>query len=515
MALFAAFCGGSNTERSTAIDDELTLNLFPCTVEAGESPKRKYLQGTPGQRYLGSVSPASGIGGCRGIFTQDGRTWAVVGNEVFALTIDRTVPATPTVTGVSLGIILDDGFPVSFASNGDGGSHLAIVGGGELKIVTLFNNVLSAAIALPLSNAPVSIGFLDGYFLLLEDHSLRIWFSALENGALWDALDFFARSTASDHWVGMAVANNRVYGFGSETSEAYEDTGDADNPWQPIRGSLFQIGLAARWSLSIETSTVHWLGQSSRGGACVYKLDGFGGQRVSTHAIERQLASYPTLTDCEGLTYEQDGHTHFCLTCPSGDVAGVTHVFDETEQAWHQRSHWNTALARDELWRVRGHVWVQGLHLVGSRDRLVQPFGSGERFWMLDLDTYTDDLPTEFDPHLVRGVRRAPYLGAENSWAFVDAFELGVETGVGLNTGQGIDPQVELRVSKDLGKTWVSAGNASLGPMGGYDDRTLWRRLGRARLDRLVFEVVITDPVKRILGPGAWLKVRPGSGAAA
>jgi hypothetical protein len=88
-----------------------------------------------------------------------------------------------------------------------------------------------------------------------------------------------------------------------------------------------------------------------------------------------------------------------------------------------------------------------------------------------------------------------------------------VEQGVGLNSGQGIDPQVELLVSKDSAKTWFSAGTASLGPMGHYDDRTFWTRLGMARVDRLVFETVITDPVKRVIGPGAWLRLTPGKAA--
>ena len=77
-------------------------------------------------------------------------------------------------------------------------------------------------------------------------------------------------------------------------------------------------------------------------------------------------------------------------------------------------------------------------------------------------------------------------------------------------TGQGSAPQAELFLSRDGAKTWVSAGTAGLGAMGHYGDRTVWTQLGQARIDRLVFEVVITDPVKRVLGPGAWVKATPG-----
>jgi hypothetical protein len=487
MPLFAAFVGGSNTERSLAIASERSVNLFRSTVESEGSPKRAYLIGTPGQKRLG----LTGAGVCRGVFTQDGRLWTVVGSVLYELT-------SPPFQATARGTIVDDGQPVSWASNGDGGNQLAIVGGGQLRILNLLTNDLSDPVNLPLTRAPSMVGYLDGYFLLSEIDSPIVWFSNLENGLLFDALDFFARSTASDYVVAMICANNRVWVFGSETSEAYEDVGDADNPFQPIKGSLFQIGCAGKWTVSVGVNTMRWVGVSSRSGPTVYRLDGYNGTRISTHAIEAQLAKATTLADAEALTYEQDGHLFYALTCPSLGVAGETHVIDESEQGqWHQRAAWNTALGREEAWGVRGHAYVGVLHVVGSR--------TSGAICVLDLETYDDD------GAILRAVRRAPYAGAENAWAFVSAFELGVEPGAGLNLGQGQGPTIELRVSKDSAKTWFSMGPAPLGPMGSYDDRTYWTRIGRARIDRLVFETIITDPVKRVLGPGAWLQIRPGA----
>ncbi|HTE59619.1 MAG TPA: hypothetical protein VK631_04665, partial [Solirubrobacteraceae bacterium] len=424
VPLFAAFCGGSNTERSRSMDAARTVNLYRSTVESPDAATHAYLNGTPGRRPLGTVAAS----GCRGKFTEDGRTWTVVGDQLSELTFDAI---TGLATATARGTIINDGAPVSYASNGDGGQQLAIVGGGELKILDLLTNVLSAAVVLPMTRTPVMVGFLDGYFLLSERDSLLTWFSAIENGLVWDALDFFTRSTASDRSVGMICANNRVWLFGSETSEAYEDVGDADNPFQPIKGSLFQIGCAGAWTISVGVSTIRWVGRSKIGGAVVYRLDNYAGTRISTHAIELKLGQARTLTDAEALTYEQDGHLFYCLTCPSAGAAGETYVIDETEQGqWHQRSDWNATLGREELWRVRGHAYVGQVHVVGSRD-------SGA-IWALDLDTYDND------GAILRAVRRAPYLGAENAWATIDRVELGIEMGVGLTSGQGSDPQVEL-----------------------------------------------------------------------
>lgn len=469
------------------MDAARTVNLARTLVESADAPTHAWLVGTPGRRRLGLV----GTSGGRGVFEQDGRTWTVCGDTLYELVTLSPFLAT------SRGTIVNDGLPVSWATNGDGGQQLAIVGGGQLKILNLTTNLLSAPIALPLTRAPLHIGYLDGYFVLSEKDSLLTWFSAIENGTSWDALDFFTRSTASDRIVGMVCANNRVWIFGSETTEAYEDVGDADNPFQPIKGSLFQIGCAGAATISVGVSTVRWVGRSGIGGAVLYRLEGYAGRRISTHAIEAALAKATTLADAEGLTYEQDGHLYYAVTCPSAGDAGETYVIDETDgQAWHQRAAWNATLGREEKWAVRGHAYIGTTHVVGARD-------SGA-ICALELDTYDDD------GAILRSVRRAPYLGAENAWATLDRVELGIEGGVGLTLGQGSDPQIELRVSKDGAKTWWSAGVAAIGKIGEFDTRAFWTRLGRVRVDRLVLEVVITDPVKRALGPGLWLSLTPG-----
>lgn len=496
MPLFAAFCGGSNAERSSIVDAELTVNLFRATTQAAGAAKPGSLLGTPGRRRLGAVPTTGG----RGVFAVDGRTFTGVGDTIYELTFD---PTTGAVTGATVrGTLPDDGLPISWATNGDGGLQLALVGGGQYKILNLATNVLSAAIVLPLIHAPQFVGFLDGYFILSERDSLRFWFSNIENGLIVDALDFATRSTAPDRIVALACANSRVWIYGSETSEAYEDVGDADNPFQPIKGSLFQIGIAGAYTLSVGVNTLRWVGRSALGGAVVYRLDGYAGTPISTPAMNAALAQATTLADAEGLTYNQDGHLFYAVTCPSLGPAGDTLVVDETEQGqWHHRRAWNAARSREEMWPVRGHAYVGQVHVVGARD-------SGA-ICALDLATYDDD------GAILRARRRAPYLGAENAWATIDAFELGVENGVGLNSGQGSDPQVELLVSKDGAKTWFSAGTASLGPMGAYDDRTFWTRLGMARIDRLVLEIIITDPVQRVIGPGAWIRATPGRSQAA
>jgi len=64
-------------------------------------------------------------------------------------------------------------------------------------------------------------------------------------------------------------------------------------------------------------------------------------------------------------------------------------------------------------------------------------------------------------------------------------------------TTQGVNPQAMLRWSNDGGSTWSNEHWTSIGKIGRYQNRAIWRRLGMAR-DR-IFEVSISDPVKAVI----------------
>lgn len=107
----------------------------------------------------------------------------------------------------------------------------------------------------------------------------------------------------------------------------------------------------------------------------------------------------------------------------------------------------------------------------------------------------------------IRRVRRSPHISDEMAYFFYDVLQVDMETGVGLNSGQGEDPQVMMRFSDDGGRTWSNETWRTAGRLGEFSRRVTWRQLGRGR-DR-IFEIVITDPVKIALVDG-YLKLRKG-----
>jgi hypothetical protein len=485
---WSQFCSGTYQHRSPTLDAELCQNLFPITIESQSNSKSKALLGSPGLKALFSVPTDS----CRGLFYEDGKAVAVIGGTAYDLDLVAN-------TATSLGSIADDGLPVSFASNGRGGEQLAICGGGELKVLDLVTNVLGSAVTLPLTNAPVCVDFIDGFGLLLEADTVKVYFSALEDFESWDGLDFFARNQTSDNFVAMKVLRDRIWLLGSHTTEIFYDSGQADVPFLPYPGAILFEGCIAPWSVCTDGNSLFWLAENAEGRARFVRAADAQAQPISTDAIDFALASYTRLDNTEVLSYFQEGHNFLCWTCPSGGNCGITWVYDVKEQLWHQRGYWQEVDACFDRWRPRGVCSTPQGVIVGDHE-------TGD-VYELDLDTWTDN------GAMIRRVRRAPYLANDRTWMFLDEFELGVEMGVGLNTGQGVDPQVLLRLSRDAGRTWTPSIVGRLGRMGEYRNRCIFRRLGRVRSDQLVIEISITDPIRIAIGPGAWIRASQGVAA--
>ena len=93
----------------------------------------------------------------------------------------------------------------------------------------------------------------------------------------------------------------------------------------------------------------------------------------------------------------------------------------------------------------------------------------------------------------MRRVRRTPGLVDEHRRRFYRELELLMETGLGLATGQGSDPQVHYRYSNDGGKTFGPMRLATAGAIGAYRTRVRWWNNGSGR--HRVDEIVVSDPI--------------------
>jgi hypothetical protein len=112
--------------------------------------------------------------------------------------------------------------------------------------------------------------------------------------------------------------------------------------------------------------------------------------------------------------------------------------------------------------------------------------------YTLDPDVYTDN-----GTPIIREIASKHFFKDFKRIA-IKSIQIDCETGVGLISGQGSDPQMMMKISRDNGHTWGNEVWRPMGPIGRYLRRVIWRRLGAAECDT-VFKFRVTDPVKVVI----------------
>jgi len=322
-----------------------------------------------------------------------------------------------------------------------------------------------------------SVDIVDNYFVYNNPDTQQFGASAVLS-PISSSVSFGSKDGAPDDLVSLIVDHREIYLLGEVSSEVWIDAGTSPFPFQRIPGTSTQHGIAAKKSLARLGNSFAYLSRNIRGQAQIVQMNGYVPTRISTHAVENSLTNQ-TVSDAVAWTYQLEGHEVYVISFPS---IQLTWCYDVASQMWHKWLYTNN-LGQYE--RARGNCCAQfqGLVLVGDY--------SNGKLYKLDKDNYTDD------GQQVRRLRRAPHLVADFQRQYFDELQIQFQPGVGLSTGQGDNPQAMLKWSDDGGSTWSNEHWVTIGAIGRYANRAIWRRLGWAR-DR-VFEVAISDPVKAVI----------------
>ena len=467
--------GSTYVARSVNAADARMVNLFPEIVpEGGKEPA--FLLRAPGLRLLATV----GFGPIRGLWSYGGYGYAVSGNSLYKIDSNYASTLLGTIAGTG---------PVSMADNG---TQLFVAANGPSYIYNATTNAFQQ-ITDPDFPGAVTVGFLDGYFVFNEPNSQKVWVTSLLDGLSVDPLDFASAEGSPDGLVALIVDHREAWLFGTNSVEVWYDAGNVAFPLQRIQGAFNEIGCVAPYSVAKLDNSIFWLGADARGRGIVYRANGYTGVRVSTHAIEWQIQQYGNLSDAIGYTYQQDGHSFYVLIFPT---ANTTWVYDAATQAWHERAGWSNG----SFTRHRSNC-----QMAFNSEVIVGDFENGN-IYAFDLDDYSDNGQIQ---KWLRSWRALPTGQNNLKRTAHHSLQLDVESGVGLNVGQGSDPEVMLRWSDDGGHTWSNYHTAKIGKIGEYYRRVFWRRLGMTlKLRDRVYELSMTDPVKTAI-MGAELLLSP------
>jgi len=360
------------------------------------------------------------------------------------------------------------------------------------------------------------VDIVDNYFIYNNPNTQQYAASGLLS-PITAALSFASKFTGPDNLVSLIADHGQVYLLGEQTSEVWADAGTFPFAFQRIPGSSSQHGIAAKFSVARVGNSFAYLSRNIRGQAQIVMMNGYFPERISTHAVENTLVNV-NISDAIAWTYQQEGHEVYVISFPTLDL---TWAYDVSTGMWHK---WLYCDDFNNYHRHRGNCIAnfQNMLMVGDWENGI--------IYELDPNNYTDNGQN------IRRLRRAPHLVTDFQRQYFDELQIHFQPGVGIQNpnavipnsapvnqspfyiynnqnytillgsnlvignvtdAPGVSPQAMLRWSNDGGSTWSNEHWVSIGKLGKYKNRAIWRRLGTAR-DR-VFEVVVTDPIKAVI----------------
>lgn len=401
--------------------------LVNCFSESSEGDKADAyaVMVIPGLVPFADVS-ASPV---RGVHRMDTTLYTVIGVTLYSIAEDGTETSLGTVAG---------SLPVMMADNG---TQLAIQGGAlnnqgyVLDSGTLYTGIAS----LPqVSN----VVYIDGYFVWTISGSDQFIISALSDGLIYDPLDVATVEGDPDDIIGVTNLQRELNFFGANTVEIWYNSGDADFPFARQGNAFIERGCIDRNSIVKIDNSVQFVGND----LIVYRLNGYQPVRISTHAIEFHIAQASWF---RAFTYTSLGHKFYVLNTDVGCWA-----YDMATGAWAERK----SLGRDN-YRIACSTEAYGRTIMGGAyvGKLYSP----------DIYTYTED--SEEIPVIIE----LPSLQTDRTKTTLYSFEMYFESGVG--TLAVPDPQVTLQYSKDGGRLYSPEIARTMGAMGAYQTRAIWR----------------------------------------
>lgn len=465
---------------SAFITRQRRLNCF-YDVRQDQDKHSTVVRNAPGSIQSASLSEMP----IRGYRVVANVLYVVAGNELFSVTTSMLVTVRGTLNTSSGVVGLSDNAVQLGIVDGVAGYCYTIISGsyaqsgadsaGAFVVISDGNFPNGAKTMCFLSGRNISElpGTRQGY--CSEQYDLTNWTNSS------GLPTFFTKNDFPDNLLAVDSLNGNLILWGDGKSiEFWQDVGTSPLPFAKISGVTQTVSLAAINSRVLFNNTIAFVGHALEGGTQVFVLNGYVAQKISYSDVDDLLSSFATTQDAIALTYMSHGHPRYQVTFPT---AMRTLVYDALTSFWDE--------AQTGIALTGRHFANLGVAFNGKN--YVSDSTSGVIYQLSDT-IYTDN-GTPIKRQLV--TRHVHAAGNELS---VDELFIDMATGVGLQTGQGSNPQIMLQVSRNNGNTFGKEKWKSIGAVGKYT-RVRWLQLGSA--EDFVFQFTMTDPVPFTIIHGA------------
>lgn len=389
---------------------------------------------------------------CRGVATLDGVPYIVCGEKLFVLLYSMSYG---TYYTVEKGTIVGSA-RVSMADNGT--QLMILVPGNKGYVYTdswglqeITDSDFTA------NGAPQYVAFIDGYFVCTTD--TKKWIkSALNDGLSWDALDRGTAESDPDSVVAPVVYGNQVYLTGTRTTEGFSNVGGSGFPF--LRNNVvLDKGCAAPLSLVATNGAFFMIGRGKNERPSVWAYKGAEYEKISNQAIDDVLQAYDdaTIYEAYALQFTDKGQHLISFT-----VGSHTLVYNLSTNLWNEFSSYVYTYGKytKNKWAVNG--------VVSAYDKILFTSSYDNKVGELSNSAVYDwDRPFYH-------IFSTPVVYNGGVSFRVPKIELLAKTDMTLSTEQTID----LELTRDM-RTYGTPKTRTMGKVGRYDKRIVWRRNGR------------------------------------
>jgi hypothetical protein len=374
-----------------------------------------------------------GTGAVHGVFHRDG----LFSGDVFAV-----IGTTLYRNGVSKGTINGTG-PVWWA----GGFNELCLGRGQ-SAYSYNGTGNAAAIAFP-DGADVRSGnWMSRRFVFVRKSTGRYYWSDLDDGRTINALSYATAEGEPDELLDIKKVGDVFYMLGVSTGEAWVLTGDPDLPWTRIVQRNLNRGVMDTGCAEEIEGTVYFI--SSDGLICRITE---GSERVSDNSLEERIAQSTT-----GSTFwfQYEGKPILCIRLDSG-----TYGLDLS--MGHQPMVFSTVGRTN--WAPKCATQIGSLPLFGD--------DTSNSITIFDEGNATDSGETE-----MRRLFSAGMPLKDSPLSISNVVVAGNSGSTPFETGGAADPIMEMRYSRDGGRTWSEWRGTRWGALGDYRRRSRFGACG-------------------------------------
>lgn len=444
--------GQSYASRSLPLSAQSTINLYPEANPTGRTE-------TALQNWYGSIRRVTGTYGVdRGSHNFNGTLYKVSGTSLIKVDSSLNETLIGTISGSNRCVFANDG------------TNMVITTGGTTY---QYDGTTLSTITDPDLETPDSVTNINNQ--MVYDGNGGRWVVATP-GDPDDVPDinYAAAESNGDDLVRTYEFNQTLYLMGCQSIESWFNSGSGSPPFTRIEGGIIKKGLLALHSVANSFNFIYMMGADKQ----VYQITGYQLIPITPPAIAHQFAK-DDWSDAVGMTITMEGQNIYII---SSSNANKTYAYSEELKIWFQPSFG----VDGERHIINSYQYVYGKHLITD-------YRNGNVL-ELDPDTFTDDSEVQIrqrDSAPINGIQ----LGQPGKRLIMSSLELIMETGVGLATGQGSDPSIEIGVSIDGGRTFNYQGNPYISPGNSGDYIT------RVRLDKmisfydLIVRIRVSDPI--------------------